>query len=68
MGVFTGAYMLNKMIWFYRFGAAIALSALVLNLLGVTSFAGKVVIIDCIGLLVWLHAEWDYSRTDRDKN
>lgn len=56
------------MIWFYRFGAAIALSALVLNLLGVTSFAGKVVIIDCIGLLVWLHAEWDYSRTDRDKN
>lgn len=58
--------MLNKMIWFYRFGAAIALSALVLNLLGVTYFSEKVVIIDCIGLLVWLHAEWDLSRKKKD--
>lgn len=68
MGVFTGAYMLNKMIWFYRFGAFIAFSAMILNLLGVTDFSQKVVIIDCIGLLVWLHAEWDFSRNKSKKD
>lgn len=50
------------MIWFYRFGAGIAFSAMILSLIGVTDFSQKVVIIDCIGLLVWLHAEWDFSR------
>lgn len=55
------------MIWFYRFGASIAFSAMVLNLLGVTDFSEKFVIIDCIGLLVWLHAEWDLSR-NKNKN
>lgn len=66
MGVFIGAYMLRKMIWFYRFGASIAFSAMILNLLGVTHFSEKVVIIDCIGLLIWLHAEWDLSRKKND--
>ena len=59
--------MLNKMIWFYRFGASIAFCAMVLNLLGVTYFSENVVIIDCIGLIVWLHAEWDLSR-NKNKN
>ena len=66
MDVFIGAYMLRKMIWFYRFGASIAFSAMILNLLGVTHFSEKVVIIDCIGLLIWLHAEWDLSRKKND--
>lgn len=56
------------MIWFYRFGAFIAFSAMILNLLGVTDFSQKVVIIDCIGLLVWLHAEWDFSRNKSKKD
>ena len=68
MDVFIGAYMLNKTIWFYRFGAFIAFSAMILNLLGVTDFSQKVVIIDCIGLLVWLHSEWDFSRNKSKKD
>lgn len=56
------------MIWYYRLGLAIAFGALVLNLIGVTNFSKNVIIIDCITLLVLLHAEWEHSRNKKNKD